>query len=65
MTDTRIHAICGQPMNEGVFAHNDPTPANRSQPMWHCGSCSAWEPREGWDGLLPAEWDEPAGQWRS
>ena len=64
MTDstTRIHAACGQPMTRAVFDHHDPKPQNRSQPIWACSGCSAWEPREGWDGPLPDGWDGEA--WR-
>ena len=59
----RIHRTCGRPMVATSFPHNTPTPQYRSQPTWTCTVCSAWEPREGWDGPLPAEWD--GGQWRN
>lgn len=54
---TRIHQPCGEPMNEGVFAHNDRTPQYRSQPIRVCPSCSAWEPSEDWKGSLPTAWN--------
>lgn len=58
--DTRIHQQCGEPMTPSSFAHNDPTPQYRSQPIWVCGRCSAWEPRDGWDGPLPDAWNGQA-----
>ena len=61
----RVHAACGQPMHLGVFDNHNPTPRYRSQPIWVCDPCGAWEPREGWDGPLPVEWDGQAGEWRS
>ena len=59
MTSARTHS-CGTPMTSAVFAHNDPTPQHRSQPIWTCSPCNAWEPREGWAGPLPAGWDGTA-----
>ncbi len=54
---TRIHRPCGKPMLESLFGHNDRNPAYRSQPVWLCTPCNAWEPRDGWDGPLPDGWD--------
>ncbi len=59
MTDTRVHS-CGQPMTPAVFDHNNPTRQYRSQPIWKCRTCNAWEPRVGWNGSLPAGWDGQA-----
>jgi len=53
----RTHRVCGQPMHKRVFGHNNRTPAYRSQPIWACDNCQVWEPRDGWTGVLPAEWD--------
>ena len=61
----RIHKACGQPMVESVFGNHDPNPQLRSQPIWHCVRCSAWEPREGWHDELPTEWDERTDAWRA
>jgi hypothetical protein len=55
--DVRIHRPCGQPMTPSRFGGNNPTPQYRRQPIWVCADCSAWEPRDGWDGPLPAGWD--------
>lgn len=52
----RIHT-CGEQMYASVFANTDPTPQYRSQPIWLCPPCNAWEPREGWGGPLPNGWD--------
>jgi hypothetical protein len=57
---TRIHQPCGEPMTPSSFGLNDPTPMYRSQPVWVCSTCFKWEPREGWDGPLPATWDGQA-----
>ncbi len=62
MTDPRIHQRCGKPMTPGVFGHTDPNLQYRSQPIWQCRPCGAWEPREGWEGPLPEGWDGTA--WR-
>ncbi|MGX6604803.1 hypothetical protein ACWKSP_22145 [Micromonosporaceae bacterium Da 78-11] len=67
MTDldraTRIHS-CGDTMFPAVLSKHSPTPQYRSQPVWLCGHCANdWEPREGWDGQLPAAWDATANQW--
>lgn len=58
----RIHRACGKPMYRGVFSTHTFPPRYRSQPIWSCvgGGCNAWEPREGWDGPLPADWDGQA-----
>lgn len=53
----RVHNRCGQPMAPTAFDHNNPTPQYRSQPIWACDDCQAWEPREGWNGPLPTGWD--------
>ncbi len=58
----RTHRPCGTQMSKAVFDHHNRVPRYRSQPIWVCNSCNAWEPREGWDGPLPADWD---GQARS
>lgn len=55
MIEPRIHRRCGQPMTASIL--DSTTPAFRGQPIWLCPGCSAWEPREGWHGALPAEWD--------
>lgn len=60
MSEPRLHARCGQPMTASRFDHRNPTPNYRSQPIWSCHGCRMWEPREGWDGPLPAEWDGQA-----
>lgn len=62
---THLHEQCGQPMVEGLFSRNDPVPSLRSQPVWACDPCQAWEPRDGWHGELPAGWDERSGVWRT
>jgi hypothetical protein len=54
MTDTRTHS-CGRQMTATRFDHHNPTPQYRDQPIWLCRD--GWEPREGWDGPLPADWD--------
>lgn len=56
MSDNRIHS-CGQSMAPSMFAHNNAVPEWRSQPIWLCVPCSAWEPRDGWRGPLPEAWD--------
>ena len=55
----RVHD-CGEPMYASVLGHTDPTPQYRSQPIWVCSPCGAWEPRDGWVGSLPAGWDGQA-----
>ncbi len=59
-TDQRTHQLCGQPMTVSAFGRHDPTPLYRSQPIWACTPCNAWEPREGWAGPMPAGWDGEA-----
>lgn len=55
-----IHA-CGNPMSTSIFSPHSSTPEYRSQPIWICThGCSAWQPREGWRGPLPAGWDGQA-----
>lgn len=53
---SRIHD-CGTPMLRSNFGPHDPTPQNRSQPIWVCQPCNAWVPRDGWDGPLPEAGD--------
>jgi hypothetical protein len=41
-------------MARSVFGKSNPTPQYRSQPIWTCGTCNAWEPADDWQGPLPA-----------
>lgn len=50
---THIHEPCGNPMSEAVFAHNNPTPQYRSQPIWDCFRCQAFDP----------DMETPTGTW--
>lgn len=54
--NARVHG-CGELMHASVFSPNDRTVSYRGQPIWLCLPCSAWEPREGWQGPFPLCWD--------
>ena len=60
MSDNDRAHSCGTPMTATFFGPHDPNPDNRSQPIWVCPPCNAWEPRDGWDGPLPDAWDGQA-----